>query len=281
MKRHPVFRGVWVIANLALLSSALLLVVGLVWEYSTRRYLEGFAEAVVPLKGTPEEKVEAILEWMRHGPARRPVEGLESADTRDPRDTLNYQQLLAECGTATNAFVNLADTAGLQARRLLLLDENRVTKHVVAEVWIDGRWVIVDPLFRTFLRTPQGALLGKEQLKSPETLRAAVASIRRYDPSFTYESTAHIRLARIPLVGRLLRRPLDTFFPGWEEAVNWTLITERRSMAFTLAAAFFLLSSVVTRFGMGWYGEKKLNVTRVRLRDQVMQLFESLLRHPG
>jgi hypothetical protein len=272
---------VWIVTNLVLFSSTLLLVFGLVWEYSTRRYLEGFAEAVVPLEGTSEEKVEAILAWMRHGPTRRTAEEAESADTRDPLDTLNHQQLLAVCGTATNAFVNLADSSGLQARRLLLLDEKLVTKHVVAEVWIEDRWVVVDPLFRTFLRTPEGRLLAKDELRSPEVLRAAVTRIPKYDPSFTYERTAYIRLARIPLFGKFLRRPLVAFLPGWEEAVNWTLVTERRSTAVTLAAAFLLFSSITVRFGLGWYGEKKLKVTRLRMRDQVMQVFQSFFRHPG
>jgi hypothetical protein len=281
VKRHPVFRGVWLVANLVLFSSVLLLITGLIWEYSTRRYLEGFAEAVVPVEGTPEEKVEAILAWMRHGPARRAPDSDGSADTRDPVDTLNHQQLLAECGTATNAFVNLVDTSGLQARRLLLLDEKRVTKHVVAEVWIKDRWAVVDPLFRTFLRSPEGRLLTKDELKSPDVLRAAAQRIPKYDPSFTYESTAYIRLARIPLIGGFLRRPLNAFLPGWEEAVNWTLVTERRSMAVTLAGASLLFASIILRLGLGWYGERKLRVTRVRMRDQVMQLFQSFLRHPG
>ena len=40
---------------------------------------------------------------------------------RDPQDTLNYHQLLEVCGSATNAFLNLSRSTGLQARRLLLL----------------------------------------------------------------------------------------------------------------------------------------------------------------
>ena len=71
---------------------------------------------------------------------------------RDPEDTLNYSGLLHVCGSATNAFVNLADSSGLRARRLLLLSPRGTASHVVAEVSLDGRWVVVDPVFGTLLK---------------------------------------------------------------------------------------------------------------------------------
>src|SRR5579871_5342210 len=40
------------------------------WEFSTQRYVKGFADAVVPDTASSEQKIEAILNWMSHGPAR-------------------------------------------------------------------------------------------------------------------------------------------------------------------------------------------------------------------
>jgi len=40
------------------------------WEYSVRQYLNGFSDAIVPVPATPEQKVDAILNWMRSGPPR-------------------------------------------------------------------------------------------------------------------------------------------------------------------------------------------------------------------
>src|SRR5215469_9282827 len=34
------------------------------WEYSTRRYLKGFSDAVIPAVASLEEKIQAILDWM-------------------------------------------------------------------------------------------------------------------------------------------------------------------------------------------------------------------------
>src|SRR5215469_16931195 len=75
-----------------------------------------------------------------------------------------FQALLQVCGTATNAFENLAVSGGLAARRLLLLDSSSRTKHVDAEVLVNGRWIVVDPAFRVILRSPDGQTLTRDEL---------------------------------------------------------------------------------------------------------------------
>jgi Transglutaminase-like superfamily len=175
------------------------------WEYSTRRYLKGFSVAIVLEPASAQDKIEAILNWMAHGPARLKVGADPSMPDRDPTDTLNYASLLQVCGSATNAFINLADSTGLPARRLLLLDSHQMTKHVVAEVRIDGRWIVVDPAFRVLLRGADGRLLTREELSDPAVFSAATRSIRDYDPVYTFDRAAHVRLARLGFVGLLVR----------------------------------------------------------------------------
>ena len=135
---------------------------------------------------------------MAHGPARSGAADPGDLAMRDPEDTLNFEHLLQVCGTATNAFVNLAQSSGLHARRLLLLAENRTSKHVVAEVLIDDRWVVVDPSYRSFLRLPNGRLLIPAELQNSVIFRAATQAIPDYPQSYTYERTVHVRLGRIP-----------------------------------------------------------------------------------
>ncbi len=147
MKSHPLIRACWFAVNLVLCVSLVAVLYSFVWEFSTRSYLKGFSDAIIPSSDSPEQKVEAILAWMAHGPGRRTVADPAALDQRNPQDTLNVQQLLDVCGTATNAFVNLAQSAGLHARRLLLLDRTRESKHVVVEVLVDNRWIVVDPSY--------------------------------------------------------------------------------------------------------------------------------------
>src|ERR1700734_3047794 len=89
-RRHPVFRSIWLSVNVLLVVSLFLAIYSAGWEFSTRRYLKGFSDAIVPATSPGDEKVEAILHWMAHGPARRSSGGEASQNDRDPTDTLNY-----------------------------------------------------------------------------------------------------------------------------------------------------------------------------------------------
>lgn len=217
----------------------------LLWEFSTEQYLSGFADAIVPANAAPSEKVEDILAWMAHGPSR----SLDSAPNplfdRDPRTTLNYRSLLNVCGSATNAFVNVARRSGLRSRRLLLFDDHWRTTHVVAEVQIDGRWIVVDPVFHLIARDSSGRLLTREDLRDPALLKQATAGIENYSPEYSYRSVSHIRLARIPLIGKYLQAFAQRDLPSYVGNLDWTLPLERESFAALLFSftgiVFFLL----------------------------------------
>jgi hypothetical protein len=277
MKRHPVFRCIGITANFFLALAVLVFAASAVWEYSTRQYLNGFSDAVVPHDVSPEQKVESILLWMAHGAARESGSGTDAFLARDPHNTLNYEKLIDVCGGATNAFLNLSESSGLRARRLLLLDSRRLTTHVVAEVVIDGRWIIVDPAFRLILRDNSGRMLTSVDLENQETFRQATGAIPGYLPAYNYSLTTHVRLSRIPLVGPSLRRALDWMWPHWEEFLNWTLILERDSFAAFVLSFIALVFLLLTRLYLGHYGEQKLGVARTRLRKHVWQASAALM----
>ena len=268
MKRHPALLTVWYLVNGLLVISVFLFVFAVIRDYSTREYLKGFSDAVTPAGASPEEKISEILAWMEHGPARRTGNASSSA-IHDPQQTLNYQALLRVCGSATNAFVNLANSSGLQARRLLLLSADRGAKHVVAEVFVDGRWIVVDPAFRYIPRGPDGRLLTRQELGDPEVLRWATRNVPNYDPAYTYETTAHVRLARIPVIGRSLRSLLNHVFPGWEDSIWWTILLERRSFALLVSSFFLVLFFLIVRFALRRYAESRFGIPRVRVRQRV------------
>jgi hypothetical protein len=277
MKSHPIVRVCWYVANILLVVSFGLVLYSAGWEFSTRSYLKGFSDAIIPSSDSPEQKAEAILAWMQQGPARRSTPDPDALAARNPEDTLNYKQLLEVCGTATNAFVNLAQSSGLHARRLLLLDQNGSSKHVVAEVQVDNRWIIVDPSYRSMLRLPTGRLVGRAELQDPEIFRAATQDIPDYPSSYTYERTVHIRLSRIPFIGRYLRRALTFIWPSWEESINWTFLLERESFAMLAISILLLCFVLAIRFFFGWYCSRKLGIVRVRLRDQLVKAGDVLI----
>src|ERR1700728_3626843 len=275
--RHGLFRAARLTVNVLLVVAVIFAAYCAGWEFSTRRYLEGFSDAIVPATSPGDEKIEAILNWMAHGPARK-SSGIETAQPdRDPTDTLNYDALLRVCGTATNAFINLIDTGGMQARRLLLVDPRQMTKHVVAEVLVDGRWIIVDPSFRVVLRGEDGKTLTRQELADPNIFRAATRNIHGYDPSYTYDRTVHIRLARIHVVGLLLRRMLDRLAPGWEDTPTMTLLVERESFAALVSSLLLVIFLILVRASLRWYGEKRLGMHSVRIREQLRSACHAFL----
>jgi hypothetical protein len=236
------------------------------WEYSVRRYLKGFSDAIVPSPATPEEKIDAILTWIRSGAPRPLAPHLDELSSRDPETTLNYSQLLAICGTATNAFLNLSRSAGLDARRLLLLTPEHSTKHVVAEVLVDGRWIIVDPTYRVILRDAQGHTLTRKDLQNPATFAQATAAIPGYLPIYNYQKFAHVRLARLPLDGLGLRYFLRSVYPSWDEDFDWSLLLERESFMFVFISCLLFLVLFFIRFLLAWYVDRYLRVPRFRFR---------------
>ena len=271
MKNHPIVRVCWFAANVLLAASlaAVLYTVG--WEFSTRSYLKGFSDAIIPASDNPEQKVEAILQWMAHGPGRSNASDPGALGDRNPEDTLNIQRLLQVCGTATNAFLNLAQSSGLNARRLLLLDRYGSSKHVVVEVMLGDRWAVVDPSYHFVLRLPDGHFATRTELMDPSIFRAATESIPNYPSTYTYERVGHVRLERIPWIGRHLRGIFNSIWPGWEEAINWTLLVERESFGMLVASVFLLCIALAARLLLGWYCKEKLGIARERLRDQILR----------
>lgn len=278
--RHRLFRGVWWSTNALLLAALVSLIYAGGWEYSVRRYLDGFSDAIVPDSAPAERQAQAILDWMRSGPTRTVAADPATLPTRDPEATLNYRQLLAVCGTATNAFLNLARSNGLSVRRLLLLNSDGQASHVVAEVLIDARWVIADPTYHVLLRDARGNLLTRSQLRDPVVFAEATKGIPGYRPEYNYGHFAHVRLSRIPMGGVPLRSVLDLLFPNWEESVDWTILLERESFfALSLAAvATFLF--LLLRVFLAWYADHRLMIPRFRLRAGFLRAGSTFLRAP-
>jgi len=279
-RKHLIFRASWWSTNLLLAVAVGSLIYCGGWEYSVRQYLRGFSDAIVPATAPPEQQVEAILNWMRVGPIR-PV-ALDPADlaTRDPETTLNYRQLLSVCGTATNAFLNLSRSAGLNTRRLLLLTPDRTTKHVVAEVPIDGRWVIVDPSYRVMFRDAEGHLLTRKELQNPEVFAQATSVVPNYPKEYNYAYFAHVRVARLPLDRFHLRGLLDTISPGWDERLDWSLLLERESFFALVGAAVGAFLFLVLRFLLAWYADYRLRIPRFHLREHFLRAGAAFFNTP-
>lgn len=249
-------------------------------EFSVRRYLDGYSDAIVPNARPAEEKVQAILNWMRAEPSRAIAENPETLPGRDPETTLNYVQLLRICGTATNAFLNLARASDVQVRRLLLLSPEGTTRHVVVEVMIDRRWVVVDPAFRIFMKDARGRLLTRRELQDPVIFNSAASVIPNYPAAYNYAYVAHVRLERLPLGGFHLRKLFNAIYPGWEETVDWSLLLERESFFFLILAAAAVFFFLVLRQALALYADRVLGIPRFHLREKIIKAIVAFFSVP-
>jgi hypothetical protein len=217
---------------------------------------------------------------MRAEPSRVTAANVNDLPSRDPEATLTYRQLLNVCGTATNAFLNLARSSDLRVRRLLLLTPDRNTKHVVAEVLLGDRWIIVDPTYRVIMRDAQGRFLTRQDLRNPAIFGEAINAIPNYPRDYTYDQFAHVRLARLPLDGLHLRKVLDWVVPGWDEAVDWSLLLERESFFYLVLFATATLLFLLLRAVLAWYADSRLRIPRFHLREHVVRAGAAFLTTP-
>jgi transglutaminase superfamily protein len=278
--KHPLFRALWWCCNLLLAAAFLALVYAGVREFSVRRYLDGYSDAIVPNFLPAEHKVQAILDWMRAEPSRGIADNPATLARRDPETTLNYTQLLKVCGTATNAFLNLARASDLQVRRLLLLSPDHTTKHVLAEVLIDQRWIVVDPTYRVIMKDSQGHLLTRKELQDAAIFNQAISKVPGYPREYSYESVAHVRLSRLPFQGFHLRRVFDAIYPGWEEAVDWSLLLERVSYFYLVLAFVTTIFFLLVRQALAWYADSMLRIPRFHFRENLIRASAAFFSTP-
>jgi hypothetical protein len=265
MRRHPAFQTMWRFVNASVILLTLLLPIAAVWEFSTRQYLQGFAAGILPPSSSPEKKVTAIVAWMARDSVQPGASSTDLLTVRDPEQTLTSGKLLSICGSATNAFVNLANVSGVPARRLLLLNEGGTANHVVAEVFVGDSWRVVDPVFHTIPRAADGHWLSASDLHDPVMLALVTQNIPAYRPDYNYQRTAHLRLGRVPVLGPLGGKILDRLRPGWDATVLWTLLVERESFAAFAGVVFLLCVFLALRQMMKIYGLLRLEISRSEL----------------
>jgi hypothetical protein len=161
------------------------------------------------------------------------------------------------------------------------LTPDRRTKHVVAEVLIDERWIVVDPTYRVIMKDARGRYLTRSDLRNPGLFSEAVGAIPNYPREYTYDQFAHVRLARLPLEGLHVRRLLESMYPGWDEAADWSLLLERESYFYLVLSAAATLFFLLLRTLLAWYADSRLSIPRFHLRKRAMRGGAAFFSAPG
>jgi hypothetical protein len=130
------------------------------------------------------------------------------------------------------------------------------------------------------LTDAKGHYLTRKELQDPVIFAEATKGIPNYRPEYTYERFAHVRIARLPLDGLRLRRVLDWIYPGWDEAVDWSLLLERESFFYLVLSAVAVLLLLMARAMLAWYADQRLRIPRFRLREHMIRAGTAFVSTP-
>jgi len=75
----------------------------------------------------------------------------------------------------------------------------------------------------------------------------------------------------LPLDGMGLRRMLDGAVPGWDEAVDWSLLLERQSFLVLVVSICMTLLFLLLRAVLAWYADSRLRIPRFHLREHALR----------
>src|SRR3989449_2484454 len=120
------------------------------------------------------------------------------------------------------------------------------------------------------MKDARGHYLTRSELRNPAVFSEAAGAIPNYPREYSYDQFAHVRLARLPLEGLHLRRLLDRIYPGWDEAVDWSLLLERESFFYLVLTASTTLFFLLLRAMLAWYADSRLRIPRFRLREHAV-----------
>jgi tetratricopeptide (TPR) repeat protein len=113
------------------------------------------------------ERLTALQDWTTMN-----VRAQYAAPTRVVAD--NFYDIVRRgfgfCDQSAHVFASLARFAGYDSRLLFLRKEDGVSPHTVAQVSVEGHWVVVDAWLGVVWHTPDGRLLSVEDVVADVTL---------------------------------------------------------------------------------------------------------------
>lgn len=178
------------------------------------------------------------------------------------------------CGRRARLLINILTANGVPAHKVHLSNERYAEfshshhyVHAVVEAWIDGHWVVVDPLYNLAFTTPAGDLAGLDEIRGDRSLfesgvsRADTRYTRYYEELYTYDEYRKFIWNSLP-GGEALFAVLENLFgPERARDIRTPLILEQplRAVAwgsyatgsFSMLAALFVWRR---RVGPGYSG---------------------------
>lgn len=142
----------------------------LVYSYEMASGIGFFQETAARLvrgKRTDSERVEALMLWAHENV--RPWYGGPPRIVMDNSYSI-VRRGFGYCNDSAHVFATLAHYAGYDVRLRFLLRADGFSPHTLAEVHVDGRWILVDPFYGIVWRDASGTLLTVDDVPAQPNL---------------------------------------------------------------------------------------------------------------
>ena len=119
------------------------------------------------------------------------------------------------CGGYSNVLGRLLMELGYDVRKIGLEKGKQLSIHQVIEVKLNDRWVVLDPWFNLLFRRPDDSLAGAVDL-ARNWKYYSQQTPDQYSPNYDYQAYHYTNWKRMGVVGKILRRIIDSEEPGQE-----------------------------------------------------------------
>ena len=93
------------------------------------------------------------------------------------------------CNHQAEAFIVLASFQHIKTRLVFLMNKDATASHhSIAEAWVDGRWVIVDPMFNIDIKNAEGLPISRDDVRIDPTLLWKAKLIKKRADFETHEA---------------------------------------------------------------------------------------------
>lgn len=154
-------------------------------EGEQSRLTKKIKEISKSFKGTDFEKIVKILEWINRKlkPSPKQKENATKILARRTVDKMIKDGFYSGCHDAAVVFVTLARSVGIPAKFLEGIDKINPQDrgHCVSEVFINERWIIVDPIPRVIYIIPRRSNFYKKNYLVGEGLDSWDVGVKSFD----------------------------------------------------------------------------------------------------
>ena len=146
-----------------------------------------------------------------------------------------------QCGGYSNVLGRLLMELGYDVRKIGLEKGKVLSYHQVIEVKLNDRWVVLDPWFNLVFRKPDGSFAGASDL-SHNWKYYGQQTPDQYPPDYDYQAYHYTNWKRMGVVGKILKRIIDSEEPGHEfSAFRYLARKDQYAPRFFAGTGLFML----------------------------------------